>query len=148
MTTQVLPVSDRLLNAIKGFEGFRSRAYRDVVGVLTIGYGETGGVKEGDLISEPDAALMLKAELSARQELIVEAMRGQSLTLGQLDALTSFSYNLGWAALLNSTLMLKLRSGDIAAASAEFPKWVHAGGKVLDGLVKRRAQERIWFDEK
>ncbi len=68
------------------------------------------------------------------------------LTQGQFDALVSFAFNLGAAALAGSTLLRKLNAGDCAGAAAEFGKWVHADGTVLPGLVTRRARERALFE--
>jgi len=64
-----------------------------------------------------------------------------------MDALISFAYNLGFGALRASTLFRKHRAGDAMGASAEFPKWVNAGGRVLRGLVLRRAAERALYDQ-
>ena len=63
----------------------------------------------------------------------------------QFDALVDFAYNLGVNALAGSTLLKKLNAGDFAGAADEFPKWNKAGGKVLKGLVRRRAAERSLF---
>ena len=67
------------------------------------------------------------------------------LNQNQFDALVSFTYNLGAGALGSSTLLGKLNRGDFEGAADEFPKWNKAGGKVLNGLVKRRAAERSLF---
>lgn len=67
------------------------------------------------------------------------------LSQGQFDALTSFTFNLGAGALASSTLLKKLNAGDCAGAQKEFGRWVHAGGEVLQGLVRRRAAEAKLF---
>ncbi|EDH9820259.1 TPA_asm: lysozyme, partial [Salmonella enterica subsp. enterica serovar Typhimurium] len=67
------------------------------------------------------------------------------LTQGQFDALVSFAYNLGARTLSSSTLLRKLNSGDYAGAADEFLRWNKAGGKVLNGLTRRREAERALF---
>jgi len=66
---------------------------------------------------------------------------GGKMTQGQFDALVSFAFNLGIGALAKSTLLKKHLVGDYAGAAREFAKWKFGGGKVLAGLVKRRAAE-------
>ena len=67
------------------------------------------------------------------------------LTQGQYDALVSFAYNLGLAALKSSTLLRLLNARNYAGAAAQFPRWNRAGGKVLPGLTRRREAERVMF---
>ena len=67
------------------------------------------------------------------------------LNENQIDALTSFVYNVGQNAFANSTLLRKLNDGDFNGAADEFMKWIHAGGKVVQGLVNRRATEKELF---
>ncbi|MEW3423807.1 lysozyme, partial [Pseudomonas aeruginosa] len=69
------------------------------------------------------------------------------LNQSQWDALMSFVYNLGAANLASSTLLKLLNKGDYRGAADQFPRWVNAGGKRLEGLVKRRAAERALFLE-
>jgi lysozyme len=68
------------------------------------------------------------------------------LAQGQFDALVSFSFNVGLGALGSSTLLRKLNAGDYRGAAAEFPRWNKAGGKVYEGLTRRRAAERSLFE--
>ena len=67
------------------------------------------------------------------------------LTQNQFDALVSFCYNVGQSSLLSSTLLKKLNNKDYKGASNEFLKWNKSGGKVLQGLVNRRKDEREVF---
>lgn len=128
------------LALIKQFEGCELRAYRDPVGVLTIGYGHTGpDVKPGMTITQDQADALLRKDV-ARFEKAVAGM-AKVATDNQFDALVSFAYNLGEEALRRSTLLRKHNEGDYAGAKAEFARWVNAGGKKLNGLVKRRAEE-------
>ncbi|WP_422419104.1 lysozyme [Pseudomonas sp. GZD-222] len=138
--------SQRGLSLIKSFEGLRLLAYRDAVGVWTIGYGATRGVKAGMSITKEQAERMLLNDVQ-RFEPEVERLVQVPLTGNQWDALVSFTYNLGAANLESSTLLRLLNRGDYAGAAEQFPRWNKAGGKVLPGLVRRRAAERVLFLE-
>ena len=140
-------LSKRGLELIKRFEGLRLKAYHDIVGVLTIGYGHTGlDVAEDMIIDQPAAEALLVLDVG-RFEKGVEKSVQVPLTQGQFDALVSFAYNLGLGALRKSTLLKKLNAGDYAGASVEFERWNKAGGKVVLGLTVRRKLERQAFDE-
>ena len=139
-----MTASERCLAAIKLAEGFRPAAYRDVVGVWTIGYGETSNVKPGDVITMADADARLRARVAVCAYDAQQLAR-VPLTQGELDALIDFEYNLGRPALAHSTLLAKLKTGDVAGAAAEFPRWSKADGKVLAGLLARRLREQAWF---
>ena len=133
------------LNHIKSHEGLRTTAYRDPVGVLTIGYGHTGpDVKPGQKITEAQAEALLRKDVAWAENAVRKNVK-VPLTQGQFDALTSFTFNCGAGALQKSTLLKKLNAGDYAGAQAEFGKWVHGGGKVLPGLVRRRNEEAQMF---
>lgn len=129
---------------IQQFEGCREKAYQDCVGVWTIGYGHTGNVKAGQVISKKEADRLLSEDLK-RFESGVEKNVKVALTQNQFDALVSFCYNLGVGSLQKSTLLKKLNNGDHKGAAEEFLKWNKAGGKVLTGLVRRREAERQLF---
>ena len=135
-----LVVSAATLIGIATNEGYVEMAYRDVVGVPTIGFGETKNVKMGDKTTPVRA--MIKLEQS-----IEEHVRGMSacikvpISQGEFDAYTSFTYNVGVHAFCTSTLVVKLNSGDYEGACKELLKWDHAGGKVYPGLTRRRQEE-------
>ena len=132
---------------IKRFEGRRLTAYKDPVGIWTIGYGHTGpDVLPGMTITEETADIMLENDLAECYD-CVESFVDVDLTDGQYAALCSFIFNLGCGAFKNSTLLRLLNQGNYDGARKQFPRWVHAGGKVLEGLVKRRAAEAQMFAE-
>lgn len=133
------------IDLIKRFEGLRLRAYRDAVGVPTIGYGTTRGVKMGIAITAERAEELLREDVTRFEEYIAQLVT-VPLTQGQWDALSSFVYNLGPTKLAESTLLRLLNAGDYQGAAAEFDRWTRAGGKVLAGLVRRRAAERAMFE--
>ncbi|OCT28128.1 lysozyme [Pseudomonas putida] len=138
--------SQRGLNLIKSFEGLRLQAYQDAVGVWTIGYGTTRGVKADMSITKEQAERMLLNDVQ-RFEPEVQRLVTVPLNQNQWDAMISFTYNLGAANLESSTLRRLLNAGDYAGAAEQFPRWNKAGGKVLNGLVRRRAAERELFLE-
>lgn len=139
--------SEKGLALIRQFEGLRLRAYRDAIGKPTIGYGTTRGVKMGQEITKDRAEELLREDV-ARFEEFVERLVTVPLTQGQWDALVSWVYNLGPTNLEQSTLLRRLNAGDYPGAAAEMERWTRAGGKVLAGLVRRRAAERALFEGK
>ncbi len=128
------------LAIIKRYEGCELKAYLCPAGVPTVGYGHTGpDVKLGMVIDEAQAEALLKQDL-ARFERAVARLCPVA-TDNQFSALVSFAFNVGEEALRASTLRRKHNEGDYAGAQAEFARWNKAGGRVLQGLVKRRAAE-------
>lgn len=143
--------SQKGIDLIKEFEGFRSQPYLDVAGVATIGYGTTrypNGepvTMDDASVSERDAEDMLVHHVAQIAEPEV-ARTNVDLTQTQFDALVSFVYNLGGGAYKNSTLRRKLREGDYEGAANEFERWVYAGGAKQPGLIRRRKAERHLFE--
>lgn len=135
-----MKVSRECLEAIRGFEGFKAKAYKCPAGVWTIGYGHTKGVRSGQVITEKQAAVLLEGDILPCEN-FVNALK-LDLSQGQFDALVDFCFNLGSAALSGSALLRKIRVNvDDPAIRGEFMRWVHAGGRVLSGLQKRRMWE-------
>ena len=132
------------LALLKSFEQCRLSAYRDSVGVPTIGWGHTDGVRMTDTCSQEQADRWLVMDVQAAIN-ACDANAPQNLTQNQFDALVVFTFNVGIGAEAHSTLLAKLKAGDIAGAADEFLKWNHAGGVVVDGLTRRRQAERALF---
>lgn len=144
-----MQTSDKGIALIKQFEGCKLTAYQDSVGVWTIGYGWTKPVdgkpiRAGMTIKQETAERLLKTGLVSYESDVSRLVK-VGLTQGQFDALVSFTYNLGARSLSTSTILLKLNAGDYAAAADEFLRWNKAGGKVLNGLTRRREAERALF---
>jgi lysozyme len=129
---------------VRQFEGCQLQAYLCPAGVPTIGVGHTRGVKLGDRCSQEQADLWLTQDLDDAGAAVASLVK-VPLTQAQFDALTSFVFNLGARRLAQSTLLTMLNKGDYVGASGQFMLWVHAGSKVLSGLVKRRAAEAKLF---
>jgi lysozyme len=135
--------SPACLALIKQCEGLRLKAYRDSGGVLTIGFGHTRGVKAGQVITEAEADELLAADAQEA----AEAVNRHALpcTQGQFDALTDFVFNLGEDRFANSTLLRMHQLGNFTGAAQQFGRWIYDNGRVLPGLVRRRALEAAMY---
>lgn len=132
------------INLIKHFEGCELEAYKCPAGVWTIGYGHIKGVQQGDVITEQQADDMLVEELE-EYENYIHNLVSCPLNQNQFDALVSWVYNLGSSNLQASTLLKVLNAGDYAGVPAQMLRWNKAGGKVLEGLTRRRQAEADLF---
>ena len=137
-------ISKKGIDLIKRFEGCRLKAYRCPAGVWTIGYGHTNNVRPDDIITQDDAEELLKRDLKVHEDNVKRVVK-IALTQNQFDALVSFEYNVGYGAFANSTLLKLLNAGNYNGASKQFERWVYAGDRVLEGLVKRRKEEKGLF---
>ena len=129
---------------IKKFEGCELKAYQCSAGVWTIGYGHTKDVEEGDTISKDQAEEMLVEELHEYENYVNEYIN-VALSQNQFDALVSWVYNLGPANLKASTMLKVLNDGKYEDVPYQMKRWNKAGGKVLDGLVRRREAEALLY---
>lgn len=137
-------VSPEGIALIKQWEGLRLRAYQCSAGVWTIGYGHTGNVRAGMEITEEGADALLVSDIAKFERAVAQAVE-VPLTQHQFDALVSFVFNVGEGAFKGSTLLRKLNAVQYDAVPAELMRWVHAGGKRVQGLVNRRAAEAgLW----
>ena len=132
------------LDLIKHFEGCELYAYKCPAGVWTIGYGHTKGVEPGMQITEQDAEDMLKEELIEYESYINDLVT-VGLNQNQFAAMVSWVYNLGAGNLKASTLLKVLNAGDYAGVPEQMLRWNKAGGKVLEGLTRRRQAEADLF---
>lgn len=141
------------LPLVKEFEGCKLQAYQDIVGVWTIGYGETMWMVDGKRIPVWKGQVITQAQadedVATRYdefEVQVKKLIKVSVTANQLGALVSFAYNLGVNNLASSTLLKLLNQGASAnLVAGQFGRWNKAGGKVIDGLTRRRAAEATLF---
>ena len=129
---------------VKSFEGFRAKAYQDMVGVWTIGYGETRNVMHGDVTTEPEASAHLEVRL-AEFEQGVDTLCSHAPTENQSSAMTALAYNIGLGAFGRSTVLRKHNAGDFQGAADAFLMWCKAGGDTVPGLQRRRAAERALY---
>ena len=135
-----MKASDKLIAAIKRFEGCKLSAYTDAKGVWTIGYGHTLTAREGMIIDEQRAEHLLRQDVST----IERWLTSKNITekQHQFDAMVSFIFNLGIANFYDSTLRKVIeRDGSEEEIRKQWMRWVHVKKKVLPGLVKRREWE-------
>ena len=129
---------------VKQFEGFSAQPYDDYKGE-SVGYGRLFPRGQAPRnVTEQQATQWLTEDIQTAAK-AVDSMVKVPLTQAQRTALISFTYNLGTGNLASSTLLKKLNTGDYEGAADELPRWNQAGGKVLPGLVNRRARERAMF---
>ncbi|MCK4087579.1 lysozyme [Acinetobacter radioresistens] len=149
VATDEMHVSPSGVDLICNFEGLELEAYDDGVGVWTIGFGTTKypngiRVKKGDTCTLGQAKVYMQHDLKVFERAVREAVL-VPLNQNQFDALVSLAYNIGTNAFKNSTLVKRLNEGNYKAAANQFDVWVNAGGKRMEGLVKRRAREKALF---
>lgn len=138
-------ISERGVDLIAKYEGCRLEAYKCPVGVWTIGYGHTAGVKQGDTLPSKEAAKALLAKDLEKYagyvgSCVKKGLIGFALNQNQFDALTSFAYNCG-----NGSLQKLVTGRDAATIADKLLLYNKGGGRVLPGLTKRREEERELF---
>lgn len=138
--------SQQTLDLIKRFEGCRLSAYKDWVGVLTIGYGHTGpDVKPGLTWTQAQADAELENDVGHFQHVVEAVCPG--LNPNQLSACVSLAYNIGLHAFTGSTLVKDIQTGNLRSAAAEFLRWDKAGGQPSTILANRRRAEAALFSK-
>jgi GH24 family phage-related lysozyme (muramidase) len=137
-----MKISKNGLDLIKSFEGCRLTAYKDAVGVWTIGWGHTAGVRSGMTITQAQADEYLKQDLNKYEKAVEKYNYIYHWNQNEFDALTSFAYNIGSIdQLTNNGKRTKAQISDKILA------YNKAGGKVLTGLTRRRKAEKALFDK-
>ncbi|MER8967730.1 lysozyme [Mesorhizobium sp. M0808] len=127
---------------VSGFEGLRTYAYRDPVGIPTICFGETRGVKMGDHATPAECKDMLAVRLVEFETGMTRCLKNPAALPDQpYAAFLSFTYNVGVGAFCSSTLARKVNAGDVRGGCMELLKWDKAAGIRLPGLTKRRLAE-------
>lgn len=146
-----MKISENGLNLIKKFEGLSLKPYLCSAGIPTIGWGNTfyENMKKVTLQDEPiteeRADSLFNFLVTTNYVNVVNRLVIVDINQNQFDALVSFVYNLGSGNFEKSTLLKKVNQSDFIGASLEFEKWNRAGGKVLNGLTKRRLSEKELF---
>ena len=154
-----METSQRGINLIKRHEVLVTHSYLCPANKLTVGYGHCGeDVKQGMVITEKEAEQLLKKDLRKFESKLNYSLEHDNVNLNQnqFDACISFIFNLGFSAFIFSTLYKKLKAGDYAGASNEFPKWIYitktdpkTGERFkvkLKGLETRRKAEQELFN--
>lgn len=141
-------ISDDLIEFVKGWERLKLKSSEDplVPGIYDVGYGHVIHRSEHPLtITREQAHEWLVGVLNDIDEQ-VRAMVTVPIADHEREALVSFAYNVGVKALGNSTLLAHINSNDFESAAKQFGRWNKASGKMIMGLVKRRAAERDMFE--
>lgn len=141
-------VSKRGIDLMHAFEGCRLDAYPDPGSSdgnpWTIGWGSTGpGIAKGVRWTQAQADERFARDLRKYADEVSKAIGSAPTDQSQFDALVAFHYNTGKIA--SATLTKKHKAGDYAGAAAEFARWVRNDGKVMKGLVRRRAAEAALY---
>lgn len=128
---------------IAKWEGLETTAYRDIVGVPTVCYGETRGVKMGDTYTKEQCMDMLKVAVGEYYRKIEPCMTNKNIPVGVQASILELAYNVGTGAACKSTMMKLANQGKYKEACRELDKWVKAGGQTVRGLQNRRADSKV-----
>lgn len=144
-------ISDEGLRLIKSFEGYHTRlkdgscaAYLCPAGVATIGYGCTEGVRLGMVWTAEQAEEALRREITKFENAVTKSVT-VDINQNEFDSMVSLAYNIGVAGFQRSSILRRLNKGDRKGAALAFHLWNQGGGRVLPGLVSRRAREAALF---
>ena len=137
--------SQKCIDLIKYYEGFREDPYVCTGGKLTIGYGHTKTVKPGMKITKKRATELLIEDLKVAENAVKRHVK-IPITQNQFDALVSFVFNLGEGNFRSSTLLLYLNAGKFSLVPEQIRRWTRSSGEVTEGLVRRRNSEAILFE--
>ena len=137
------------IDLIKQFEGCKLKAYKDSVGIWTVGYGLTTAagfieVTKGTAITQDEADYYLEKAVEKFAGEIAPAFQ-TNVSENEFSACVSLAYNIGSPRFKKSSVLKHLNAGDRERAADAFLLWNKAGGKVLKGLERRRAAERKFF---
>lgn len=138
----IITASALLVGLVAGFEGYRELSYDDGVGVQTIGFGRTEGVKQGQKTDPVREVIALSRTLDAFADEVLECVgRDVPMYQHEFDAFVSLAYNIGTAAFCRGSIPKLLREGRYVEACDRIRVYNKAGGRVMPGLVKRREVE-------
>lgn len=140
MEQKKMHISDKGMELIKKFEGLRLEAYKNKNDVWTIGYGHTKTAHKGKAITKEEAEELLRFDLEWAEKAVCNHVKVK-LTQNQFDALVSFTFNLGEANFVNSTLLKRVNRNQHNLVPKELTKWVYREHETLKGLARRRVQE-------
>ena len=131
------------VSLVGGFEGLRTFAYKDPVGIPTICFGETLGVRMGDRKTPEECKNMLELRLEGFYGGAVACVpRLATQSPERISAHVSLVYNIGVGAYCQSTVARRANAGDWSGSCDAFLMWNKAKGIPLPGLARRRAEER------
>lgn len=138
------PIPYEAVCEIARHEGCRLKAYRDIVGVWTCGWGETRGVTPSTIWTQEEADIRFCESLTEFAE-GVRKLCTNPPSDNELGAMVSLAYNIGLGGFARSTVLKKHNAGDYQSAARAFALWNKAGGQVVRGLTLRRAKEATMY---
>ncbi|KIC36630.1 hypothetical protein RA26_12485 [Leisingera sp. ANG-M7] len=127
---------------IAKWEGVRTVAYVDIVGVPTICFGDTHGVQIGDTATMAECVDRLEQDVHTFYAEISPCMTNKGIPLGVQASMLELAFNVGSGPVCQSTMMRKANAGDYVGACNELRRWVKAGGQRIRGLENRRADSK------
>ena len=128
---------------IAKWEGVSLVAYKDIVGVPTVCYGETRGVLMSHSYTKQQCEDMLMLAVADYYNKLKSYMTNPDIPVGVQASLLELAYNVGVGATGKSTMMKLANQGKYTEACKELDKWVKAGGGKVKGLVNRRADSKV-----
>lgn len=138
--------TERGLLIIGNAEGCRREPYKCPANVLSVGIGSTeaGGepIEPKKRYTDDEIARRWVMDIQIAEQCVNRFANGNKLPLSVFESLTSITFNVGCVAMRNSTMFAKAKAGELDSACNQFPRWVYAGGKKLNGLVIRRGKEK------
>lgn len=143
-----MTINAETIALVKEYEGLVLKAYPDPGsgGIpWTIGYGHTRGVKKGDVITQAQAEAFLKADLEDTVNTIKRYVK-VPLNDNQYGAIASFIFNVGEGTFAKSSVLKYINAGKLDSVPGRLALYRTASGKVMTGLVRRRAAEgNLWM---
>jgi lysozyme len=131
---------------IKQFEECRLTAYLCPASKWTCGWGETEDVTRGTTWTQEEADRRFDLRLRRTEAAVEKMLMGTKVPDSVFSAMVSWVYNVGEGAAAKSTLVRKVRAGDLMGGWSELPRWCHSNGVLLSGLVRRRkAEQDLWL---
>ncbi|WP_152618559.1 lysozyme [Leisingera sp. ANG-Vp] len=127
---------------IAKWEGVKTEAYLDIVGVPTICFGDTNGVQLGDTATMAECVDRLEEDVQTFYAEISPCMTNKHIPMGVQASMLELAFNVGSGPVCRSTMMRKANSGDYVGACNELRRWVKAGGQRIRGLENRRADSK------
>ena len=127
---------------IAKWEGLETKAYKDIVGIPTVCYGETRGVKMGDTYTKEQCYAMLEKSVKEYYDGLTPYMTNPDIPVSVQASMLELAYNVGISAVGRSTMMRLANQGKYVEACNELGKWVKAGGRTVKGLENRRADSK------
>lgn len=145
-----MEISEAGLAFVKANEGVRKHVYLDSAGLKTAGVGHLlvgpeRAMAVGEIVMDEEIDDWLKHDLQTAED-AVNTLVKVALNQNQFDALVDFVFNVGTKAFGHSTLLRDLNMGNYGDAAGQLLAWVHAGGRLIPGLVARRNREKRLFE--